>query len=40
MVVVKMRGMNWLRLASIGAALLTASAAFGQQQEPAAPAPA
>ena len=36
MVVVKMREMNWLRLASIGAALLAAGAAFGQQQ--AAPA--
>src|SRR5271157_4150529 len=39
MVVVKTRGMKWLRQASIGAALLTAGAAFCQQQEPAVPAP-
>jgi outer membrane protein len=39
MVVVKMRGASWLKLASIGAALLTAGAAFCQQQEPAASVP-
>jgi outer membrane protein TolC len=40
MVVVKMRGKSWVRWASIGVVLVTASTAFGQQQVPAVPAPA